>query len=247
MILGVALVVPFTHRFKPVRWYAHGFWVLVLVFLTTYPAAFAIRAFLFQPFSMPSGSMAPTLVEGDYFFVSKFAYGYGRYSVPFGLLPVDGRVFGAEPRRGDIMVFRVPTNPDVDYVKRLIGLPGDRVQMVEGVLHINGVAVKLENVGDYSSMEVRSAKLQRETLPEGVSYLVIDLTDNSVGDNTREFVVGAGEYFTLGDNRDNSNDSRFQMGLVPYESLVGKVVRLFWNSQGVGYSSRQTLDGSAGK
>ncbi|PBB64880.1 signal peptidase I [Mesorhizobium sp. WSM4312] len=247
MLLSVGLVVPFTRRFKPDKWFAHGLWVLVLVFLTTYPFAFSIRAFLFQPFSMPSGSMVPTLVEGDYFFVSKFAYGYGRYSVPFGLLPVDGRIFGAEPRRGDIMVFRVPTNPDIDYVKRLIGLPGDRIQMIDGVLHINGVAVKLEAVGDYSSEEVKSAKLQREILPEGVSYLVIDLADNSVGDNTREFVVPVGEYFTLGDNRDNSNDSRFQMGLVPYENLVGKAVRLFWNSRGVEYSSRQTLDGSAAK
>ncbi|WP_245318371.1 MULTISPECIES: signal peptidase I [unclassified Mesorhizobium] len=247
MLLSVGLVVPFTRRFKPDKWFAHGLWVLVLVFLTTYPFAFSIRAFLFQPFSTPSGSMEPTLVEGDYFFVSKFAYGYGRYSVPFGLLPVDGRIFGAEPRRGDIMVFRVPTNPDIDYVKRLIGLPGDRIQMIDGVLHINGVAVKLEAVGDYSSEEVKSAKLQREILPEGVSYLVIDLADNSVGDNTREFVVPVGEYFTLGDNRDNSNDSRFQMGLVPYENLVGKAVRLFWNSRGVEYSSRQTLDGSAAK
>lgn len=244
LILGAALVVPFTRRFRPGKWYSHGLCVLVLVLLTTYPAAFAIRALLFQPFSMPSVSMTPSLVKGDYFFVSKFAYGYSRYSVPFGLLPVDGRIFGAKPRRGDIVIFRVPSQPDIDYVKRLIGLPGDRIQMVEGVLHINGVAVKLEAVGDYSSGEVQSAKLQRETLPEGISYLVIDLTNNSVGDNTREFVVPAGEYFTLGDNRDNSNDSRFQMGLVRYENLVGKAVRLFWNSQGVDYSSRQTLGGS---
>ncbi|TIT02605.1 signal peptidase I [Mesorhizobium sp.] len=247
MILWVALVVPFARWFKPEKWYAHGLWVLVLVFLTTYPAAFAIRAFLFQPFSMPSGSMAPTMVEGDYFFVSKFAYGYSRYSVPFGLLPVDGRIFGAKPRRGDIMVFRLPSEPDIDYVKRVIGLPGDRIQMIGGLLHINGSAVKLEDVGDYSSGEVPSAKLQRETLPEGISYSVIDLTGNSVGDNTREFVVPEGEYFTLGDNRDNSNDSRFLMGFVPYENLVGKAVRLFWNSQGMDYSSRQSLDGSVGK
>ncbi|TGV56321.1 signal peptidase I [bacterium M00.F.Ca.ET.141.01.1.1] len=247
MILSAALVLPFARRFKPDRWYAHGFWVLVFVFLATYPAAFAIRSFLFQPFSMPSGSMVPTLVKGDDFFVSKFAYGYGRYSVPLGLLPIDGRVFGAEPRRGDIAVFRLTSDPSIDYVKRIIGLPGDRVQMVEGVLHINGVAVKLEDVGGYSSDEVHSAKLQRETLPDGISYLLIDLTDNSVGDNTREFVVPAGEYFAMGDNRDNSNDSRFQMGFVPYENLVGKAVRLFWNSKGIDYSTRQILDGSVNK
>lgn len=243
MALWAAIVVPFAHRFKPDRWYAHGLSVLVLVFLTTYPAAFAMRAFLFQPFSMPSSSMVPTLADGDHFFVSKFAYGYSRYSVPFGLLPVDGRIFGAEPRRGDIMVFRLPSEPDIDYVKRVIGLPGDRIQMVGGVLHINGVPVKLQDVGDYSSGEVQSAKLQWETLPEGISYSVIDL-GNSIGDDTREFVVPTAEYFTLGDNRDNSNDSRFLVGFVPYENLVGKAVRLFWNSKGVDYSSRQILDPS---
>lgn len=248
MILGAALVVPFAHRFKPVRWYAHGFWVLVLVFLTTYPAAFAIRSFLFQPFSIPSSSMVPTLQGGDYLFVSKFAYGYSRYSVPFNLLPIEGRMFGAEPKRGDVVVFKFPPDPSVDYIQRIVGLPGDKIQMVNGVLHINDVAVGLKDAGTFSYEErEQPARLERETLPGGVTHFVLDLTDSSIGDNTREFEVPEGHYFMLGDNRDNASDSRFMVGFVPYENLVGKAVRLFWNSKGTEYSSRQTLDGSVGK
>lgn len=245
MILGAALVVPFAHRFKPDKWYAHGFWVLMLVFLT-YPAVFAVRSFLFQPFSISSGSMVPTLQEGDYTFVSKFAYGYSRYSVPFNLLPIEGRTYGAEPKRGDVVAFKFPPDPSVDYIQRIVGLPGDRIQMVDGVLHINDVAVGLEEAGTFS-YEERPAKLQRETLPGGVSHFVLDLSDNSIGDNTRVFDVPEGHYFVLGDNRDNASDSRFKVGFVPYENLVGKTVRLFWNSQGTDYSSRQTLDGSVTK
>ncbi|WP_245475887.1 signal peptidase I [Mesorhizobium sp. M7A.F.Ca.US.006.01.1.1] len=217
----------------------------MLVFLT-YPAVFAVRSFLFQPFSISSGSMVPTLQEGDYTFVSKFAYGYSRYSVPFNLLPIEGRTYGAEPKRGDVVAFKFPPDPSVDYIQRIVGLPGDRIQMVDGVLHINDVAVGLEEAGTFS-YEERPAKLQRETLPGGVSHFVLDLSDNSIGDNTRVFDVPEGHYFVLGDNRDNASDSRFKVGFVPYENLVGKTVRLFWNSQGTDYSSRQTLDGSVTK
>lgn len=246
-VLSAAIVVPFARRFRPDRWYAHGLWVLILVILTSYGAALAIRTLLFQPFSMPSGSMEPNFQVGDYFFASKYAYGYGRYSAPFGLLPVDGRVFGSPPKRGDVVVFRPRGDPETDYVKRIVGLPGDRIQMIDGRLTINRVAVKLEDLGDYSTEEIRSARLQRETLPEGVSYLVIDYDVSSPGDDTPEIVVPAGEYFMLGDNRDNSDDSRFAMGTVPYGNLVGKAVRLFWNSNGVDYAARQVVNGSAGK
>jgi len=245
--LSMMIVVPFARRFRPDKWYAHGLSVLILVALASYGAAFAIRTVLFQPFSMPSGSMEPTLQVGDYFFASKYAYGYGRFSAPFGLLPIDGRVLGSPPRRGDIVVFRPRSDLETDYVKRIVGLPGERIQMIDGRLYINHVPVKLEDLGDYSTDEIRSARLQRETLPEGVSYLVIDYPVSSVGDDTAEIVVPAGEYFMLGDNRDNSADSRFAMGTVPYANLVGKAVRLFWNSNGVDYAARQVVNASAGK
>jgi len=243
-ILGAAFVLPFARRFKPDKWYAHGLWVLVLVFLS-YPAALAIRTFLFQPFSIPSTSMVPTLQQGDYLLVSKMAYGYSRYSVPFGLLPIEGRISGAEPKRGDVVVFKFPPDPSVDYIKRIVGLPGEKIQIVDGVLHINDVAVGLEDAGTFS-YEGNPAKLQRETLPGGVTHYVLDLTENSIGDNTRVFEVPEGHYFVLGDNRDNASDSRFTVGFVPYENLVGKAVRLFWNSKGNDYSPRQMVNGSAG-
>jgi signal peptidase I len=245
MILWAALVVPFAHRYKPIRWYSHGLAVLLLAVLTSYAAAFTIPTFLFQPFSTRAGSMLPTLELGDYFFVSKTAYGYGRYSVPLGLLQIEGRVFGAAPKRGDVVVFRSKDNDGFDYVKRVIGLPGDRIQIKGGVVHINGTAVGLEDIGDYSNEETGTAKLQRETLPEGISYNVISITDNAISDDTREFTVPSGEYFVLGDNRDNSRDSRFTLGTVPYGNLVGKAVRLFWNSNGLDYSSRQVVNGPA--
>lgn len=244
-VLSAAIVVPFARRFRPDKWYAHGLWVLILVALTSYGAALAIRTFLFQPFSMPSGNMEPTLQLGDYFFASKYAYGYGRYSAPFGLLPVEGRVLGSPPRRGDVVVFRPRGDPETDYVERIVGMPGDRIQMIDGRLNINRVPVELEDLGEYAADDVRSARLQRETLPEGVSYLVIDYTEPSIGDVTPEIAVPAGEYFMLGDNRDNSADSRFTMGTVPYANLVGKAVRLFWNSNGVDYAARQVVNGSA--
>ncbi|RUT99564.1 signal peptidase I [Mesorhizobium sp. USDA-HM6] len=246
-VVSAAIVVPFARRFKPDKWYAHGLSVLILILITSYGAALVIRTFLFQPFSMPSGSMEPTLQVGDYFFASKSAYGFGRYSFPFGLLPIEGRVLGRLPKRGDVVVFRPRGDTGTDYVKRIVGLPGDRIQMIDGRLFINRVAVKLEDLGEYSTEAIHSARLQRETLPEGVSYLVIDYDVSSVGDDTPEITVPAGEYFMLGDNRDNSTDSRFTIGTVPYGNLVGKAVRLFWNSNGVDYAARQVVNGSVGE
>jgi len=192
--------------------------------------ALVIRTLLFQPFSIPSGSMKGTLLVGDYLFVSQFSYGYSRYSLPLSLPLFSGRIFSAEPKRGDVVVFALPREPSTDYIKRVIGLPGDRIQMIGGLLHINGVAVKRERIGDFFDDENGSTvRRWRETLPDGVSYEVLDLQDNNFLDNTQEYVVPAGHYFMMGDNRDNSMDSRVQsaVGYVPFENIIGKAQIIF--------------------
>ena len=198
--------------------------------------ALVIRTLLFQPFSIPSGSMRPTLLEGDYLFVTKWSYGYSRYSLPFSPDLFSGRIWGGEPQRGDVAVFKFPPNPSIDYIKRVIGLPGDKVQMRDGQLFINDVAVPREKVGQIDNPDItevsRPVDVYRETLPNGVSYDTLDLTANSIGDNTREFIVPEGHYFMMGDNRDNSADSRFSVGFVPYDHLVGRANIIFFSIAG---------------
>ncbi|KFB10587.1 signal peptidase I [Nitratireductor basaltis] len=198
--------------------------------------ALVIRTLLFQPFSIPSGSMRPTLLEGDYLFVTKWAYGYSRHSLPFSPPLFSGRIFGSAPERGDVAVFKFPPNPSLDYIKRVIGLPGDRIQMRDGQLFINGEAVQREKVGQIEDPDItemtRPVDVYRETLPNGVSYDTLDLSPNSIGDNTREFVVPDGHYFMMGDNRDNSTDSRFSVGFVPEENLVGRANIIFFSIAG---------------
>ncbi len=218
-----------------------GFWRTVFTYLLSsllpaFLVALLIRTLLFQPFNIPAASMAPTLVVGDYIFVSKYTYGYTRFSLPFSPPLFSGRIFGATPKRGDVVVFRLPKNEGIDYVKRLIGLPGDRIQMKEGVLHINDVAVKHEALPDYvgavcGSDTIAKIKRWRETLPEGASYETLDCVDNGFYDNTIVYTVPAGEYFMLGDNRDNSVDSRVKssMGTIPFENLIGRVGIIFFS------------------
>jgi signal peptidase I len=196
--------------------------------------ALVIRTLLFQPFNIPSGSMKATLLIGDYLFVSKYSYGYSHYSIPFSPPLFSGRIFGSMPERGDVVVFRLPRDDSTDYIKRVIGLPGDRIQMKDGLLYINGAPVKRERAEDFIDDENGTAervRRWRETLPNGVTYETLDLQDNGFLDNTQEYTVPEGHYFMMGDNRDNSTDSRVlsQVGYVPFENLVGKAQIIFFS------------------
>ena len=195
--------------------------------------ALGFRSLLFEPFNIPSGSMIPTLLVGDYLFVSKYSYGYSRYSFPFGMAPFDGRVFETPPDRGDVAVFRQPQNESVAFIKRIVGLPGDRIQVTDGVLRINDVAVNRVRKGFATASDgynvIRFAVYQ-ETLPNGKSYLIQERSDDDVLDNTNVFLVPEGHYFMMGDNRDNSRDSRTtSVGMVPAENLIGRAERLFFS------------------
>lgn len=206
-----------------------GFGETVKVIVQALLLALVIRTFLFQPFSIPSGSMMPTLLVGDYLFVTKWSYGFSRYSFPLSPDLFEGRILASDPELGDVVVFRKPNEPEVDYIKRLVGMPGDTVQMQGGVLYLNGTAVPKEPVDDFVGSDGATIPQFRETLPNGESYLTLDITPNSAGDNTRQFVVPEGHYFMMGDNRDNSADSRFDVGYVPFENLVGKAQVIFFS------------------
>jgi len=193
-----------------------------------------LRTIAYDPFNIPSGSMKPTLLVGDYLFVSKFSYGYSRYSIPLGLPLFKNRILLSEPKRGDIAVFKLPSDNSTNYIKRVIGLPGDEIQVIDGALYINNKEVLRERVSDYNSKDRYGNELKiaqfKETLPNGISYFTFDSNFDSIADNTPMYKVSPGHYFMMGDNRDDSADSRFaQVGQVPLVNFVGKAEILFFS------------------
>ena len=202
--------------------------------------ALVVRTFAFEPFNIPSGSMLSTLEIGDYLFVSKFSYGYSKHSLPLSLPLIPGRIMFSEPTRGDVAVFKLPSDNRTDYIKRIIGLPGDRIQMINGRLHINGEVIRRKRIRDYTVENcqnlggVRSSCLVKryiETLPNGKKHQILESSDREHLDNTGVYRVPEGHYFAMGDNRDNSQDSRVRpaVGFIPKENLVGRAEILFFS------------------
>lgn len=200
--------------------------------------ALMIRSLLFEPFNIPSGSMKPTLLVGDYLFVSKPAYGYSRYSFPFGAAPIEGRVMDEDkPQRGDVIVFKLPSNTSVDYIKRVVGLPGDTIQVRRGRLYINGDMVEREFVKlvqDDTPYGGQRLNHYIETLPGGTVHDIYEVGDDRALDDTKLYVVPEGHYFAMGDNRDNSQDSRVldSVGYIPAENIVGRADFIFFSANG---------------
>jgi len=215
-----------------------SFWELVRTVFYAILIALFVRTLFFEPFNIPSGSMIPTLLVGDYLFVSKFSYGYSRFSLPFGPPLFQGRIWPTLPERGDVVVFKLPADQKTDYVKRIIGLPGDRVQLVNGLLHINGEPVKRDSAGEYMATNGfgTQQKFQQyiETLPNGRSHAIIEISDREPFDNTPVYAVPADHYFMMGDNRDSSSDSRFltRVGYVPFVNILGRADFIFFSIAG---------------
>lgn len=211
----------------------------VLVWLTI---IIVVRSFIVEPFNIPSGSMIPTLQVGDYVAVTKYNYGFSRFSLPFGVNIIPGRIFASEPHRGDVAVFRFTKNTSIDYIKRIVGLPGDHIQVRGGELYLNGTLVPRHSMGPYAAYDENRTRLAGtrygEDLPGSggrgvVHHEILKLTEDGEQNDTPEYVVPAGMFFAMGDDRDDSADSRFQgdepedLGYVPMQNLVGKAQFVF--------------------
>lgn len=211
---------------------------IVMTIVYAIVIALTVRTVAFEPFNIPSGSMIPTLLVGDYIFVTKWSYGYSKYSLPFSVPLIPGRILSSPPKQGDVAVFRFPPDPSQDYIKRVIGVPGDTVQMKHGVLFINDKEVPKERIADFVDTDaggnVERVARYIETLPDGVRHEIdqLSVTHDGEYDNTPPYVVPPDHYFMMGDNRDNSNDSRGDVGMVPIENFVGKANIIFFSTDG---------------
>ena len=216
-----------------------GLWKDIRGLLWAVLAALIIRSLWFEPYNIPSSSMVPSLLIGDYLIVTKYNYGYSKHSFPFSLPIIPkGRLFEKAPERGDIVIFKVPTDQKTDYIKRVIGLPGDRIQLMNGRLYINDVLVPREKLSeeDWTIEKEGIVHYTRymETLPNGVKHWIYERSDDMQQDTMDAIIVPQGHYFMMGDNRDNSLDSRY-FGLVPAENLEGKARIIFYSTNGNGW------------
>ncbi len=235
-----------------------GWGATLRLFLVLFLAALFVRGFVFAPFNIPSGSMLPNMRIGDYLFVAKWPYGYSRYSVPFGLMPIDGRLFPGLPERGDIVVFRYPGDEDEDLVKRVIGRPGDRIAVRHGAVILNGRPLRYERLPDFAMPITPNSRCRvvegavprftpdgrfclyerwRETLPGGRGYEILNERDDGDTDNFPEITVPEGHLFVMGDNRDDSSDSRVPVslhgvGLLPVDHVLGRAEFVYWSTDG---------------
>ena len=218
-----------------------GFWSTIRTIAYAVIAAMVVRSVALEPFNIPSGSMIPTLLVGDYLFVSKYSYGYSKHSLPWDIDLFDGRIFGSEPERGDVAVFKLPRDNDTDYIKRIVGLPGDRISVQRGVLVINDIPIRRRQVENFEfkdfSGRVRSISQFEEILPNAVQHYTLDANPNGTLDNTKVYTVPQGHFFAMGDNRDNSLDSRIDnaysgVGFIPAENLVGRAEFIFYSTNG---------------
>ncbi len=196
--------------------------------------ALLIRSFIFEPFNIPSGSMKPNLLVGDFIFVSKYSYGFSKHSLPFSIPLIPGKIFANTPERGDVVVFKTPENNRTDYIKRVIGLPGDKIEIKNGIIFINGSEILRKKLNDFIDTDNKTSNKRVRMYNEyffNKEINILDITDNGIADNTQLFNVPENHFFVMGDNRDNSQDSRFisTVGFIPYENLVGKAQFIFFS------------------
>ena len=196
--------------------------------------ALLIRSFIFEPFNIPSGSMKPNLLVGDFIFVSKYSYGFSKHSLPFSIPLIPKKILSNTPERGDVVVFKTPENNRTDYIKRVIGLPGDKIEIKNGIIFINGSEILRKKLNDFIDTDNKTSNKRVRMYNEyffNKEINILDITDNGIADNTQLFNVPENHFFVMGDNRDNSQDSRFisTVGFIPYENLVGKAQFIFFS------------------